>query len=126
MIFAIWPRFRDVPNQLPESANITTNFMICYFIYFLICLPFHYIPAHQIRWFFTFKSVVTPIAGFAIIGWIVNKTGGGHAVFTQGNTVQGSALGWTMMNGIYAMVGNFATLGVNMYASTPNHPLFSH
>ncbi|KAH9219962.1 hypothetical protein DL95DRAFT_456875 [Leptodontidium sp. 2 PMI_412] len=25
MILAIWLRFRDVPNQLPESANITTR-----------------------------------------------------------------------------------------------------
>ncbi|KAH6713650.1 hypothetical protein BKA61DRAFT_606192 [Leptodontidium sp. MPI-SDFR-AT-0119] len=36
MILAIWLRFRDVPNQLPESANITTRFMVCYFI--LDCL----------------------------------------------------------------------------------------
>lgn len=74
MLFAIWPRFRNVPNQLPKSANITTGFMISYFIYFLFCLPFHYIPPHQVRWFFTFKSIVTPIAGFAIIGWIVHNT----------------------------------------------------
>ncbi|TVY85419.1 putative permease [Lachnellula suecica] len=127
MIFAIWPRFRNVPNQLPESANITTAFMISYFIYFLICLPFHYIPPHQVRWFFTFKSIVTPIAGFAIIGWIVKETGGGRAIFTQGNEVHGPALGWAMMNGIYAMIGNFATLGVNMndfarYSKKPNSP----
>lgn len=117
MLFAIWPRFRNVPNHLPESANITTGFMISYFIYFLICLPFHYIPPHQVRWFFTFKSIVTPIAGFAIIGWIVHQTGGGHDIFTQGNEVHGPALGWAMMNGIYAMIGNFATLGVNMSKS---------
>lgn len=75
MIFAIWPRFRNIPNHLPASANITTGFMISYFIYFLVCLPFHYIPPHQVRWFFTIKSVTTPIAGFAIIGWILSETG---------------------------------------------------
>ena len=75
MIYAIWPRFRNIPNKLPESANINTGFMICYFIYWVMCLPFHYIPPHQVRWFFTFKSVVTPIAGFVIIGWIVSRTG---------------------------------------------------
>ena len=75
MSFAIWPRFRNVPNQLPESANITTRFMICYFIYWVVCLPFHYIPPHQVRWFFTFKSIVSPIAGFAIVGFLVSSTG---------------------------------------------------
>ncbi|RDW77521.1 NCS1 nucleoside transporter family protein-1 [Coleophoma cylindrospora] len=127
MIYAIWPRFRDIPNKLPESANITTGFMICYIIYWIICLPFHYIPAHQVRWFFTFKSIVTPIAGFAIIGWIVHSTGGGNALFVQGSSVSGSRLGWTVMQGIYSMVGNFATLGVNMndfarYSKKPNSP----
>ncbi|PVH71156.1 cytosine-purine permease [Cadophora sp. DSE1049] len=127
MLFAIWPRFRNVPNRLPESANITTRFMICYFIYWIVCLPFHYIPPHQVRWFFTFKSVVTPIAGFAIVGFLVSSTGGGEAIFSQGNQVHGPKLGWAMMNGIYAMVGNFATLGVNMndfarYSKKPNSP----
>ena len=114
MIYAIWPRFRNIPNHLPESANITTGFMISYFIYWIVCLPFHYIPPHQVRWFFTIKSVITPIAGFSIIGWMIHATGGGKEIFSDGNTVHGSALGWQLMNGIYAMVGNFATLGVNM------------
>lgn len=29
MIYAFWSRFRNASNQLPESANITTGFMIC-------------------------------------------------------------------------------------------------
>lgn len=69
MLYAIWPSFRSLPNHLPASANITTGFMVSYVIYWVLCLPFHYIPVHQMRWFFTFKSIVSPIAGFAIIGW---------------------------------------------------------
>ncbi|KAH7346673.1 allantoin permease [Rhexocercosporidium sp. MPI-PUGE-AT-0058] len=92
MIFAIWPRFRKVA-----------------------CLPFYYIPPHQVRWFFTFKSIVTPIAGFAIVGFLVSSTGGGKTIFSQGNQVHGPKLGWAMMNGIYAMVGN-----LRLQASTKN------
>lgn len=29
VILAIWPSFRNVPNSLPESANITTQMMTC-------------------------------------------------------------------------------------------------
>ncbi|KAL1634221.1 hypothetical protein SLS56_002526 [Neofusicoccum ribis] len=127
MLYAIWPSFRSLPNHLPESANITTGFMVSYVIYWIICLPFHYIPAHQLRWFFTFKSVVSPIAGFAIIGWIINTTGGGDSIFQYGNQVRGSSLGWAFMNGVNAMIGNFATLGVNMndfarYSRNPRSP----
>ncbi|KAG4440413.1 hypothetical protein IFR05_004106 [Cadophora sp. M221] len=120
MIFAIWSRFQNVPNQLSESANITTRFMICYFIYWVVRLPFHYISPHQVRWFLTFKSIVTTIAGFTIVGFLVSSAGGGEAIFSQSNQVHGSKLGWAMMNGIYAMVGNFATLGVNMFAPLLN------
>ncbi|KAF2817373.1 cytosine-purine permease [Mytilinidion resinicola] len=127
MIFAIWPRFRNVPNHLPASANITTGFMICYFIYWVVVLPFHYIPHHKLHLFFMLKAIVSPIAGFALIGWIVRSTGGGNAVFAYGNEYHGPKLGWAFMSGVNAMIGNFATLGVNMndfarYSKKPNSP----
>ncbi|CAJ2505753.1 Uu.00g131470.m01.CDS01 [Anthostomella pinea] len=127
IIYAWAPSFRNVPNQLPESANIDTGFMICYFIYWLLVLPFHYIPAHKLHWFFTFKAIVSPIAGFAIMGWVISETGGGDRVFSYGNELSGAKLGWAFMSGVNAMIGNFATLGVNMndfarYSKKPNSP----
>jgi nucleobase:cation symporter-1, NCS1 family len=127
IIYTWAPDFRYIPNRLPESANIDTGFMICYFIYFIIVLPFHWIPIHQLRWLFTFKAIFTPIAGFAIMGWVIHTTGGGDQVFAYGNAYSGSKLGWAFMSGINAMIGNFATLGVNMndfarYSKKPNSP----
>ncbi|KAH9890200.1 permease for cytosine/purines, uracil, thiamine, allantoin-domain-containing protein [Xylariomycetidae sp. FL2044] len=127
IIYAWAPSFRNLPNQLPASANIDTQFMICYFIYWIIVLPFHYIPAHKLHWFFTFKAIVSPIAGFAIMGWVISETGGGNQVFSYGNELSGAKLGWAFMSGINAMIGNFATLGVNMndfarYSKKPNSP----
>ncbi|KAH8666807.1 cytosine-purine permease [Xylariales sp. PMI_506] len=127
IIYTWAPNFRYIPNHLPESAGITTGFMICYFIYFLIVLPFHWIPAHQLHWVFTVKSIITPIAGFAILGWVIKNTGGGDQVFQYESAYSGSQLGWAFMNGVNAMIGNFATLGVNMndfarYSKKPNSP----
>lgn len=101
--------------------------MICYFIYFILVLPFHWIPTHQLRWLFTFKAIFTPIAGFAILGWVIHTTGGGKEVFSDGNAYSGPKLGWAFMSGVNAMIGNFATLGVNMndfarYSKKPNSP----
>ncbi|KAI0133472.1 NCS1 nucleoside transporter family [Xylariales sp. AK1849] len=126
-IYAWAPNFRNIPNHLPESANIDTGFMICYFIYFILVLPFHWIPAHQLHWFFTFKAIFTPIAGFAILGWEIHSTGGGDQVFQYGNSYSGSSLGWAFMSGVNAMIGHFATLGVNIndfarYSKKPNSP----
>ncbi|KAG9242300.1 permease for cytosine/purines, uracil, thiamine, allantoin-domain-containing protein [Calycina marina] len=100
LIFAIWPRFRNVPAQLPEPANITTSFMISYFIYWLVILPFHAILAHQVRWFCTIRPSSLPLPVSPL-----------SCCFPAGKCTFRSSIGWAFMNGIYAVVGNFATLG---------------
>lgn len=99
--------------------------IICYFIYFLLCLPFHFIPPKNIRWFFTIKSTVTPIAGLAIMIWLIkdaNAITAKTSLFKKGSTIQGSQLRWAFMSGLNAMLGNYATLAVNMYALLPPFP----
>lgn len=109
------PGFRNIPNHLPESANITTQMMICFFIYFCLVMPFHFIPPQKMRWFFTFKSTCTPIAGFAIMGWILHATGGTNTpLFKGGNAVSGKKLTWAFLSALNAMLANYATLAVNM------------
>ncbi|KAK9365539.1 permease for cytosine/purines, uracil, thiamine, allantoin-domain-containing protein [Lipomyces kononenkoae] len=114
MIFAIWPSFHNVPNHLPASANITTQFMTAYVIYFLICLPLHYVGVHRVKWLFLLKSIATPIACLGIMGWMVHSVGlGQDSLFNQPNTKQGSALGWTFMASLYSNIGSGVTLMVN-------------
>ncbi|KAK9464379.1 permease for cytosine/purines, uracil, thiamine, allantoin-domain-containing protein [Lipomyces arxii] len=127
MIYAIWPSFHNVRNTLPESANINTQFMISYLVYFITILPLHYVPIHRIRFLFTIKAIVTPIIGFGIMGWTVkNASVGAESLWTQGNTVHGSTLGWVFMSGVYSNMGGWATLAVNApdftrYAISPKH-----
>ncbi|KAK7203300.1 permease for cytosine/purines, uracil, thiamine, allantoin-domain-containing protein [Myxozyma melibiosi] len=114
MIYAIWPSFHNVKNQLPESANIDTQFMISYFIYYITVLPLHLVPISKIRWLFTIKAVTTPIIGFGMMGWTIKNAGvGNNSLWTQGNTVHGSALSWAFMQGLYSNIGGWATLAIN-------------
>lgn len=49
------------------------------------------------------------------MGWLIHKTGGTDTpIFSQGSTLKGSELTWAFMNGLNAMLGNYATLAVNM------------
>lgn len=116
VLVAIWPSFADVPNHLPTSANITTQMMTAYVLYFLIILPFHYIHPRNLRWFMTLKSVLCPPAVLGMLIWACRATNGGlHTpIFYQGNTVTGSAYAWAFLNGYNAMLGNYATLAVNI------------
>ncbi|KAK9243559.1 permease for cytosine/purines, uracil, thiamine, allantoin-domain-containing protein [Lipomyces tetrasporus] len=114
MIYAIWPSFHNVKNQLPESAHITTQFMISYIVYFITCLPFHYVGVHRVKWLFLLKSITTPIVAFAIMGWIISQVGLGEtSLFKQGNTVSGTTLAWAFMSGLNSNIGGGTTLMVN-------------
>lgn len=126
VLVAIWPSFANVPNSLPESANITTQMMTAYIVYFIIILPFHYIHPEKMRWFFACKSILCPPAIFGMLAWACSATDGGlnTPVFHRGNTVTGSAYAWAFMNGLNAMLGNYGTLAVNIndfarYAKKP-------
>ncbi|KAK9322189.1 permease for cytosine/purines, uracil, thiamine, allantoin-domain-containing protein [Lipomyces orientalis] len=127
MIYALSPRFRNLENHLPASAHTNTQFMISYFVYFVSIMPLHYVPIHRIRFLFTIKAIVTPIIGFGIMGWtIANASVGEQSLWSQGNTVHGSTLGWVFMNGVYSNMGGWATLAVNApdftrYAISPKH-----
>ncbi|KAK7510883.1 cytosine-purine permease [Phyllosticta citriasiana] len=126
IIRAIWPRFANIPNHLPESANITTEMMISYLIYFVVILPFHCIHPRNLRWFFALKSLLPLPAILGMVIWACTNTGGGtdNPVFNRGNTSKGAALGWIFMSGMNAMMGNYGTLAVNIndftrYAKKP-------
>lgn len=63
-------------NKLPASAGITSNVMLAYFVFFSIQLPLMMVSPAKLRYLFTFKSIVGPIAGFACMGYYVRKSGG--------------------------------------------------
>ncbi|KAK9453599.1 permease for cytosine/purines, uracil, thiamine, allantoin-domain-containing protein [Dipodascopsis uninucleata] len=114
MIYAIWPSFHNVKNTLPASAHIDTQMMTAYVIYFLFCLPLHYVGIQKIKWLFLVKSITTPIVCFALLGWTIREAGfGKSSLFSTGNTVHGSKLGWAFMGSLYSNIGGGVTLMVN-------------
>ncbi|CUM64865.1 uncharacterized protein PRCAT00002480001 [Priceomyces carsonii] len=117
MTVAIWPSFKTLHNQLPEDSDTSTQMMICFFIYFVVVLPFFYIPMSLLRHFFTLKSIVTPIVGFGIMGWCIQEVknkGLYHELWSDDtNTATGSERSWLFLSGIYSNIGTWATMGVN-------------
>ncbi|KAK9313894.1 permease for cytosine/purines, uracil, thiamine, allantoin-domain-containing protein [Lipomyces starkeyi] len=123
MLYAIWPSFRNVPNTLPQSANINTQLMTSYVLYFLTILPFHYVGIHKVKWLFMVKTVATFIVGFGLMGWMINTVGvSNSSLFSQGNTVHGTRFTWVFMNSFYSNLGGFTTLMVN----APDYSRYAH
>ncbi|CEJ59788.1 Putative NCS1 allantoate transporter [Penicillium brasilianum] len=114
MIGAIWPSYLTLHNDIPESQGITTNGMVAFLIFWIFQFPFLCMHPNKLRWLFTIKSIVVPIAWIAILIWafVVEKGGGG--IFDQQKaTVSGSTYSWLFLANMTSVLGNYATLSVN-------------
>lgn len=73
------------------------------------------------------KSVIAPIIFLAVFGSTLHKAGGtisNSTVITQGTTLGGSALTWAFFSNLNGVLGNYATLGLNIadFARYSNKP----
>ncbi|PBP17385.1 hypothetical protein BUE80_DR011862 [Diplocarpon rosae] len=117
LLTAIWPSFKNIPNHISGSQGITTGGMVGFLLYFLLQLPFLCIPYTKVQYFFAFKSVIAPIIFLAVFGSTLHKAGGTlsqSTVITQGTLVHGSTLAWAFFSNMNGVLGNYATLGLNI------------
>ena len=97
LLSAIWPSFKNIPNQIAEGEGITTQGMIGFILYFILQIPFLCIPYTKVQYFFGFKSIIAPIIFLAVFGSTLHKAGGtisNSSIITQPPLVHGSALAW--------------------------------
>lgn len=128
LLKATWPSFADIPNTIPTEQGIATNEMVGFLLYFLLQLPFLCIPYTKVQYFFAFKSVIAPMVFLAVFGDTLRRAGGSinsSPVITSGPTVAGSALAWAFFGNLNGVLGNYATLGLNIadfarYANKPS------
>ncbi|KAI7350448.1 uridine permease-like protein Fui1 [Hortaea werneckii] len=117
LLTAIWPSFANLPNHIPEDQGITSAGMVAFLLYFLLQIPFLCIPYTKVQYFFAFKSIIAPICFLAIFGDTLHKAGGTiyHSeIITKGTTAHGSVLAWAFFSNLNSVLGNYATLGLNI------------
>lgn len=113
MLDAIFTTFKNIPNDIPQSQGITSSEMLSFLIYWLIQLPFLFIPPRQLRWLFTFKACLVPAVALATLGYMVSKGGSGPLVSST-EEVSGRTYSQAWLLGLAAVMGNWATLALNM------------
>lgn len=125
----IGPKFRDLPNTLPASANVDTASLISFFVFIVIFLPLPMIPPEKLQLPFRIVFVMITATMFGMVGWSVNAAGGAGILMSTPATGSGSALSWAAVFGLQSIVGSQASgcLGQSdwtRYAKTPNAALF--
>ncbi|KAJ6588903.1 permease for cytosine/purines, uracil, thiamine, allantoin-domain-containing protein [Mycena capillaripes] len=113
MLRAMWPSVNNIPNHLPGSSGTNTRDFMCFFLFWLISLPFLWFPIHQIRHLFTVKAFVAPTAGITFFIWCIVKAKGVGPIIRQPGTLHGSDLSWAMVSSLMSCISNMATLITN-------------
>lgn len=112
MIKAIWPSYGTLPNRLPESAGIASQGMISFFVFFVVQVPFIFIPMHKLRPMFLAKAIVMPPMAIAMVAWICVKAGS-NDFFDAPSQVSGSTKAWLWLGSLTSVTGSFSTITVS-------------
>lgn len=132
MLKAIWPSLdQRIPNTLPESANITSVSLLCFFIFWVVSLPFLWIHMSKLRWLFLAKLIIMPIGGLALFIWSLVAARGFGPVFEQPTNVSGGrTAAFVFFSSVTSAIGPQATFALNMgdfcrYAKSPRQAFWS-
>jgi NCS1 family nucleobase:cation symporter-1 len=132
MLAAIWPSLpRRIPNQLPASSNTTSADLLCFFIFWLLTLPFLAIPVSRLRWLFRAKLLLMPITGLVLFIWALVRAHGFGPIFNQPSTPkQGYSTAFLFFSAITSTLGPQATFALNMgdfcrYSKNPRYTLYA-
>jgi NCS1 family nucleobase:cation symporter-1 len=115
-ISAIWPSFDDWKvDAIPESADITAQDILCFAIFWLISLPFLYLPMRTLRHLFVLKSVLVPLYWTALFTWSVTAAGGYPDIWrTPSAPLNGKSVGYLFGICVNAAISGNATFAVNI------------
>ncbi|KAJ8607384.1 hypothetical protein MRB53_040330 [Persea americana] len=97
--------FTDIPNHLPKSAGITTSLMLCFFLFWLVHLPFCHFRPYQLRKFFWFKTIISLPAVFGLFIFCMANTKGHLGPLYSSKVQSQSSLAWAIINGINIGMG---------------------
>jgi NCS1 family nucleobase:cation symporter-1 len=130
MVSAIWPSYKNIPNNIPESSGVTTMEFTSFFLFWLGSLPALWFPIYKIRHLFTVKAYFSPACGIAFFAWAIARAHGMGPIIHQPNTAHGSQLAWAVVKSIMNCIANFAALIINnpdfsRYARHPKDAVWS-
>ncbi|KAH8686205.1 putative allantoin permease [Ilyonectria robusta] len=123
--------WEKIPNRLPESAGITSQNLLAFFIFWIIQFPVMFVHPTVIRHLFVVKSVATTAALFGVMGWAIHANGGTIGDFDFGGTaLKGGALVWPMIQAINSIMAALCPILINQpdiarYATSPAQATWS-
>ncbi len=88
--------------------------MICYFLWWLLLMPFMFFSPQRIRLLFTLKAIIVPPAYIAILIWALVRVPVREDLLQQQTQLSGSTLSYVWLSAMNSAIGNYASLTVNI------------
>ncbi|KAL4872565.1 permease for cytosine/purines, uracil, thiamine, allantoin-domain-containing protein [Aspergillus spectabilis] len=102
--------FPDIPNQVPGSIGYTTQKFLCYFISWVIMIPFLFKRPYQMKWFFTSSCILSFPAIFGLFIYCLIQSGGEISLKEFGcSLLSTSAKAWQIIYAFSSTISNGAT-----------------
>ena len=113
---AIWPSFAHWEiHAFPASANITAPQLVSFSIFWLMSLPFLWLPIKTLRYLFVVKSVLVPLFWTALFTWSITAAGGWPKVWREpSKPLDGWSVGYLFGICVNAAISGNATFAVNI------------
>ncbi|KAL3424363.1 NCS1 nucleoside transporter [Phlyctema vagabunda] len=110
VILSSWSEsFLNMPNTLPERAQMVTRDLIGFVIFHIISIPFMLIRVEKVKVPVGFANISTLIVMMGITIWACKTAGGPGPLFQQGATrIPTFTPVWAWVYGIVASVGNIS------------------
>ncbi|KAL4899355.1 permease for cytosine/purines, uracil, thiamine, allantoin-domain-containing protein [Aspergillus multicolor] len=119
------------PPSGPPSRTVsptTSGDLLCFFLFWLLTLPFLAIPVSALRWLFRAKLLLMPITGLTLFTWAVVQAHGLGPIFHQPSSPPaGYSTTFLFFSAITSVVGPQATFALNMgdFCRYAKHPRYS-
>ncbi|KAI5476436.1 hypothetical protein MNV49_007749 [Pseudohyphozyma bogoriensis] len=124
---ALWPSYANIPNHLPESAGVTTQGFLSFFLFWAMQFPFILVHPRKLRPIFLAKNIILPIVAIGTLAWSIHAVGykAAAAALRTPSTLHGAAGYRAFLTGATSQAGQWVTLACNIgdfsrYAKKPS------
>ncbi|UJR38310.1 hypothetical protein I4U23_030980 [Adineta vaga] len=117
-IRAAIPSYHYLQNTLPSSSGTNTRDFIGFIIFWSLSNIAIWFPAQKMRYLFTVKAIVVPMAGLLFFVWVVVKAKGFQPILQQlavsSATSTPTVRIWTWITAIMNCISSFVTIIINI------------
>ncbi|GAA5973229.1 hypothetical protein JCM11641_006334 [Rhodosporidiobolus odoratus] len=108
-LIAIWPQFDKMKNHLPASSGVTSQEMLCFFLFWAFQFPFCLLHPRRLRPLFLIKACTVPIVAIGMMGWTIHQAGDrAGEVMKATPSLTGVAHWFAFMTSVTGMMGTMA------------------